>query len=42
MEIQSTAEEKPFTEEEFHALLTLAKKGIAELSELQKKALQAA
>ncbi len=40
VEIQGTAEEKPFTEEEFLALLELAKKGIKELSELQKKALR--
>jgi len=39
VEIQTTAEEKPFGEGEFHALLALAKKGIAELAELQRKAL---
>ncbi len=39
VEIQSTAEEKPFSEEEFHTLLVLAKKGIAELTQLQKTAL---
>ena len=39
VEVQATAEEKPFGEDEFHALLALAKKGIAELIELQKKAL---
>ncbi len=39
VEIQGTAEETPFTEEEFHALMKLAKKGIGELVTLQKKAL---
>ena len=39
VEVQATAEERPFGEDEFHALLALAKKGIAELAELQKKAL---
>jgi len=39
VEVQATAEEKPFGEDEFHALLVLAKKGIGELIELQKKAL---
>lgn len=39
VEIQGTAEDKPFTVESFHVLMALAKKGIAELSELQKKAL---
>jgi len=39
VEIQATAEEKPFGEEEFQELLRLAKKGIAELVELQKQAL---
>lgn len=39
VEIQGTAEEKPFSEAEFQALLELAKKGIGELVELQKKAL---
>jgi ribonuclease PH len=39
VEIQTTAEEKPFGEDAFHALLALAKKGIAELVELQKKAI---
>lgn len=40
VEIQGTAEEKPFSEEEFQQLLKLAKKGISELSLLQKKALE--
>ena len=39
VEIQGTAEEKPFSEEEFLILLGLAKKGIAELTALQKQAL---
>lgn len=39
VEIQGTAEDKPFTEESFHVLMALAKKGITELTELQKKAL---
>lgn len=41
VEIQGTAEEKPFSEEEFLTLLALAKKGIAELTELQREALAA-
>lgn len=41
VEIQGTAEDKPFSEEEFHILLALAKKGITELTQLQKKALSA-
>lgn len=39
VEVQCTAEEKPFSEEGFAALLGLAKQGIRELVELQKKAL---
>ncbi len=39
VEIQGTAEGKPFSEEEFSALLVLAKNGIAELVQLQKQAL---
>lgn len=35
VEIQGTAEGEPFSEEEFAALMTLAKKGIGELVELQ-------
>ena len=38
VEIQGTAEGKPFSEEEFLKLLSLAKTGIAQLVELQKKA----
>ena len=36
VEIQSTAEEEPYTEAEFLAMLELAKKGISELVDLQK------
>lgn len=39
IEIQGTAEQEPFTEAEFAAMFSLAKKGIAELHELQRKAL---
>ena len=39
IEIQGTAEKEPFTESEFAAMFALAKKGIAELNELQRKAL---
>lgn len=37
VEIQGTAEQAPFSEEEFGELLTLAKKGCGELKEMQKK-----
>lgn len=37
VEIQGTAEQEPFSEEEFGELLTLAKKGCGELKEMQKK-----
>jgi len=40
IEVQGTAEGKPFTEAEFGAMLALAKKGINELNELQKSALK--
>ena len=40
VEIQGTAEGAPFTEEQLAQLLRLARKGIAELVELQKQALQ--
>ena len=36
VEIQGTAETVPFSQEDFDALMTLAKKGIGELIELQK------
>ena len=39
IEIQGTAEGEPFSEAEFAAMLSLAKKGIAELHQLQKIAL---
>lgn len=39
IEIQGTAEGEPFTQEQFDAMLALAKKGIGELHELQKQAL---
>ncbi len=39
VEVQATAEEAPFDGEAFEAMLALARKGIAEISELQKKAL---
>ncbi len=39
VEIQGTAEEKPFSEAQFHELLALARKGIADLTALQNAAL---
>ena len=39
VEVQGTAEEKPFSQEQFLELLSLAQKGIAELTALQKAAL---
>ncbi len=39
VEVQGTAEDKPFTEDEFLALLVLAKKGIGELTQLQRLAI---
>jgi ribonuclease PH len=39
IEVQGTAEGAPFTEEQFAQMLALGKAGIAELIELQKKAL---
>ena len=39
VEVQGTAEDHPFTEAEFHALLELAKNGIGELVVLQRAAL---
>lgn len=41
IEIQGTAEAEPFTEEEFSAMLKLAKQGISDLHRLQQEALQA-
>lgn len=40
IEIQGTAEAEPFSEAEFMAMLSLAKKGIAELNLIQQQALQ--
>jgi ribonuclease PH len=39
VEIQGTGEDRPFSEDEFAALMTHAKKGCAELAEHQKRAL---
>jgi ribonuclease PH len=39
IEIQSTAEDTPFTKGEFEALLRLAEKGVADLVDCQKAAL---
>ena len=39
VEVQGTAEEKPFSEPEFMALLILAKKGVGELARLQRLAI---
>ena len=41
VEVQSTAEDHPFTEEEFFSLLSLAKAGVAELVDKQRAALAA-
>ena len=38
VEVQGTAEGKPFSEEEFLAMMTLARKGVARLVQLQKLA----
>jgi ribonuclease PH len=38
VEVQATAERTPFSEEEFHALLALARKGVGELVGLQRAA----
>jgi len=39
VEVQGTAEDKPFSEPEFIALLELAKKGVVELTRLQRVAI---
>ncbi len=39
VEIQGTAEADPFSEDQFHSLLSLAKAGIATLTQAQRKAL---
>lgn len=41
IEIQGTAEKEPFSEDQFGAMFALAKKGIAELHQLQWQALNA-
>lgn len=40
IEIQGTAEGEPFSQQQFDAMLALAKKGIRELHDLQKQALE--
>ncbi len=40
LEIQGTAEQSPFSEEEFLAMMKLARKGIEEITALQRKALR--
>ena len=40
VEIQATAEETPFAQTEFMALLALAKKGVSEIADAQNKALE--
>jgi len=42
VEIQGTAEQAPFEEEQFQTLMCLARKGIAELGLLQKSTIEAA
>lgn len=39
VEVQGTAEGEPYSQDELNAMLALAKKGIGEISELQKQAL---
>lgn len=39
IEIQGTAEGQPFSENEFHKMLSLAKQGISQLHEIQKNSL---
>lgn len=39
IEIQGTAEQEPFSEQDFSAMFALAKKGVAELVEIQRVAL---
>ena len=39
VEVQGTAEKDPFTEAQFHELMTLAKKGVGELFHLQRLAI---
>ena len=42
VEVQATAEDKPFAEDQLSAMLGLAKKGIGELVQMQKAAIDAA
>ena len=42
LEVQGTAEKKPFTPEQLHAMVALAQKGARELHELQRAALERA
>ena len=42
IEVQATAEQEPFTREQFDRLMELAEKGVKELAEFQEKALAAA
>lgn len=42
VEVQGTAEDHPFSEDEFLALLALAKKGVADLTAMQSEALKQA
>ena len=39
IEIQGTAEQEPFTEEQFSAMFTLAKQGVKDLAAIQRRAL---
>jgi ribonuclease PH len=39
VEVQATAEERPFSEQQFFDLMALARKGVGELTELQRAAL---
>jgi ribonuclease PH len=39
VEIQATAEDEPFSEANFHALLSLARRGVEQLASLQRQAL---
>jgi len=40
IEVQATAEHKPFDDAQLHVLLDLARRGIGELIELQKQAIR--
>lgn len=41
VEIQGTAEQEPFSDEQFQSMMSLARKGIAELTVAQNKAIEA-